>query len=684
MTCVLVQATQFRAVISGDRLTVEVVPGLELGHRLAIEVISLAEGDVHLQLLDCDDGLGDGRFVATSLAGVQPWWLIHVHYAGGTTEVAIGATDKPRPSAAREADAAFEPPPSPGPRSRAGERASRAEPTTRAEPPEPEAHMPSAKEERQPEAMAEPPSAEPRPAIADSAAPREEPDTIGYGRFDSPDVVVVGSPFTITVGLSPSPTAASGPVAIPRPPGIGSEFILSVQLHADPDAFAILEGGSWNFDIPVTAAVPHPWRDVRFVALSSRSGERGSIQAIFSIGGHAVAWLPRQVAIVDDISQPPPPVETPTVAVVGIPMSEHPPDLTLTILSDPTLPAGNLEWGIITPPGSGIAAPAREQMRTSLGEEARAFAMKFIAQVPSLSRTKVFEGVCGFGRQIAAQVPMPVIAAMRHVIATAESNGRTATVMLLSREPYVPWELALLDMPIQAERSPFLGGQAAVGRWVLGPQVDEQGNRRPPLPPPTAVTVKSMAVVSGKYLRQGWADLPHARREARDLQSLYGAKAVEATESAVLALLRGRPSAQLMHFAIHGRFNPTGTEEGMILVDGQLEPTTVLGAPMHGRPFVFLNACQLGSSEEMLGDYAGMADSLLQAGAAGVIAPLWNVRDTIARDIAMEFYRAAFEKVSAGEVIRRVRARFTSRAQNATYLAYQLYGDPLLTLSRTV
>ncbi len=505
-------------------------------------------------------------------------------------------------------------------------------------------------------------------------------DTIGYGLLDCPEVALVGDPFTLMVGLSPVPTAASGTAEIQKPPGVGTEFLLSIQIHVDPDAFAILEGGDWSFDIPITEREPYPKRDLRLAALGARAGKAGSIQAIFAIEGQAVAWLTRAVAVIDHVSQTPAAVEPPISALVAIPMSKVPADLTITVL-EPDVP-GNLVWGILAPPGSGIAIPAADEMRTRIGSDARTFALKFIDRVPRLGHRKLFEGVCGFGKEIAAQMPVPVLTAIDKVIAHARAENRMATVLLVSHEPYIPWELALIEEPSPRGPSPFLGGQAAVGRWVLGERVDNEGHRKPPLPPPPAVTVRSMAVVSGRYQRENWPDLPAARREARDLISTYKAKAVEATEGAVMGLLRGRPSAQLLHFAIHGQFNPDGTEEGMILVDGQLEPTTVLGTPLSGTPFVFLNACQLGAAEQLLGDYAGMASSLLQQGAAGVIAPLWIVRDTIAREIAMEFYVAAFNGIPAGEILRRVRARFNGRSQNATYLAYQLYGDPLITISR--
>jgi CHAT domain-containing protein len=101
---------------------------------------------------------------------------------------------------------------------------------------------------------------------------------------------------------------------------------------------------------------------------------------------------------------------------------------------------------------------------------------------------------------------------------------------------------------------------------------------------------------------------------------------------------------------------------------------------------VFLNACQVGSGAKVLGNYAGMAESLLYAGAAGVVAPLWSVDDAVAREVAVRFYRRVVEEGQPpAEVFRQERARFTDDADgvSSTYLAYQFFGNPAMTMSWT-
>jgi CHAT domain-containing protein len=121
-----------------------------------------------------------------------------------------------------------------------------------------------------------------------------------------------------------------------------------------------------------------------------------------------------------------------------------------------------------------------------------------------------------------------------------------------------------------------------------------------------------------------------------------------------------------------------------MLTDGQtLDPFAVEGSDLGKAPFVFLNACQVGAGNKILGSYGGMAAAFLDAGAAGVVAPLWSVKDTIARDIAESFYRQTADgTVGPAAALREARKGFAAgpQAQSATYLAYQFFGHPALKL----
>jgi CHAT domain-containing protein len=192
-----------------------------------------------------------------------------------------------------------------------------------------------------------------------------------------------------------------------------------------------------------------------------------------------------------------------------------------------------------------------------------------------------------------------------------------------------------------------------------------------------------IAVVSGVYPEVAWR-LVDAEEEAELLVQRYQAASVDAVAATVIACLKGTPPADVLHFALHGTYAPEGVLEGLILVDGErLDPMVVKGCSFARAPFVFLNACQVGSGNEVLGDYSGMAEAFLHAGATAVVAPLWSIDDVAAKELALRFYRRVFEEgVAPAAALRDERRAFAGPGGDgaATRLAYQYFGHPGLTL----
>jgi hypothetical protein len=137
---------------------------------------------------------------------------------------------------------------------------------------------------------------------------------------------------------------------------------------------------------------------------------------------------------------------------------------------------------------------------------------------------------------------------------------------------------------------------------------------------------------------------------------------------------------------MHGSYDPNGGEGGLVLVDQErLNPMDVRGCDLKQRPFVFLNACQVGASNAVLGDYAGMADAFLHAGAVAVVAPLWSIHDEVARDVAKRFYASVFAGTPPARFVSDEKARTTASAHAApsgTHLAYVYFGHPNLRVDR--
>jgi len=64
--------------------------------------------------------------------------------------------------------------------------------------------------------------------------------------------------------------------------------------------------------------------------------------------------------------------------------------------------------------------------------------------------------------------------------------------------------------------------------------------------------------------------------------------------------------------------------------------------------------------------------------------PLWSVKDTIAKDVALSFYKQVLQQHERpAEVLMNERKAFqTSDQTSGTYLAYQFFGHPMMVLQR--
>jgi hypothetical protein len=526
------------------------------------------------------------------------------------------------------------------------------------------------------EPAAAPTGGEQEPA-ATPATDRRDPPRSAYALLQCPEVVVAGQRFELTVGLSPRPTPGVVGTSMRRPDSSVGPYTLSVQVVAD--GFRLDGSGqSWRRDIPVTFDRPYPTFELTLSPDPQEDPIRARfIQAMYSIGGQTMGMAVRSVAVAKNQDLIPEARVSPQApgTDISIPMERVPPDLTVRIIRGQSESDGRLLWTFETPHHD-IHLPDAP-IPSDIGAHPESFAKQLIEQVGvHEGRPGLTQYLTGVGRTVADQVPDEFFTLLAGV--AGKAAGRRPMILILSEEPYVPWELAVLEKPIDAHLLPFLAVQTDVGRWVLG-------HRRPKLPPPIDVDVQAAAVISGVYDRQEWR-LAEAEDEAARIRETYGAASVKALSKDVLDCLQGNPRADLVHFAVHGVYNPEGAKEGLVMLDGEtLDPLEVKGTTLSGQPFVFLNACQVGSGNQVLGDYAGMAEAFLYAGASGVVAPLWSVDDAVAREMALRFYeRTLGEGDLPAEVLRAERARFGDdvETESSTYLAYQLFGHPAMRLTR--
>jgi len=503
-----------------------------------------------------------------------------------------------------------------------------------------------------------------------AAAEPPEPPRTTYARVECPSHVVAEKEFALTVGIAPRQTEGVYGDALERPPTSVGPYTLSIQVVVG--GFSIRDGESWRVSLVVTADQPYPAADLHLTPDPPGSQVLlRTIKAVYSIDGQAIgaAFRPLVVVsepgLVDSAPTPPPPAGVD----ISIPTAKTACDLTVSISYGET--DRQLLFTIDSPhPGVARSDPIQVKLDDSPPVVARQLVDKVNLKAKEAG---IYALLSGFGKTIADKLPVEFWAALQAVRAAV--TDRSPTLLLVSEEPYIPWELAVMKPPLVDEHTPpFLGAQVAVGRWVLGPRVL--------LPPPAEVRVDRAAVIWGVYDPRYWQPLVDAEAEAAAIEKDYGAVPVSATTTDVLACFKAEPGANLLHFAVHGVYDPVGVQDGLIMTDGQaLDPMEVKGSELPAAPFVFLNACQVGSGSRILGDYAGMAAAFLYAGASGVVAPLWSVKDPVAKQIALDFYAKITAGVRPAEVFRTERAAFTEKGgKSPTYLAYQFFGHPSMEL----
>ncbi len=504
-------------------------------------------------------------------------------------------------------------------------------------------------------------------------SPPNDPPRRAYARIECDDAVLADAAFDLTVGLSPTPVSGVVGPALIRPPSSVGDYELTA--HVVADGFELAPGETWRKTMLVTSGEPYPFVVFHLVAPAVPNPDQPqAINVLYSVENQTMGLGVRCVRVVGILAELEAVHAAPLPATVGslaVPTAEEAPDLTIRILrgSEP----GRLLWSFESP-----HATFDEQANSSIGDDPDAFARTVISTIAAHEgKPTLALGLHGIGLTIGGKVP----AEMWHALATvSEAVGpQLPTVLLLSAEAYVPWELATMPVPIDPSAPAMLGAQVTIGRWVLAAD-------RPPLPPPRLVHVDGMVVISGKYEQPGWSRLESAEAEAAALIAQYHAVGVDAVTDKVVGCLLGNPAGEVLHFSLHGKYDPGSAKQGLVLVDGEvIDPLVVKGGSLTHAPLVFLNACQVGTGQETLGDYAGLAESFLFAGASSVVAPLWSIDDAAASALAERFYTRAFGGEALAEIVRAERAAFGTGANvnSSTLVAFQFFGHPAMRLERS-
>lgn len=528
-----------------------------------------------------------------------------------------------------------------------------------------------------------------------TAYPRLDVDT----RTTRPDVVVVDRAFAVTLGLQPRKDrslVATAPLTFEP----GETTVLDLLLLHDPDSIEVAEGP--RATVTVSDTDPYPTVTLTCTArYGEELGQQRRLGLQVARQGQVVAVAWRTITAVDteqqvDLAAPVPARDAALVDLAPL-LTEDAPDLLVSVCRGDA--PSTWIW-------SAFAADPEVEVpdlpsSTTLEGDVAGFALETRRSIAfSQDASADFLSLAGRARRIGRAVPRGIQEVVR-AVAGAPGRDHAPAMLLLTEELVVPWELACLEPELVTPwggESPFLGAHVAVSRWPL---TEHQPRPRPR----SSMSVRSGAVLTADYTGvPGWGRLDAAVAEAAEVALLFDppATAVAPDLWTVIDLLRGLPvPADVLHLALHGQYDAAGDQEGIVLLARSsttgspvaqfLTPAEVENGALDHGPLVFLNACQVGADERVLGDYAGFASTLLRIGATAVVAPLWNIRDDIASNVARQFYAAALgpEAVPVAEVVRALRATYTERAVrdgdptlHATLVAYQVFGHPRLRLRR--
>jgi CHAT domain-containing protein len=156
---------------------------------------------------------------------------------------------------------------------------------------------------------------------------------------------------------------------------------------------------------------------------------------------------------------------------------------------------------------------------------------------------------------------------------------------------------------------------------------------------------------------------------------------------------------ELIHFACHGDTQQQGGFDSDLLMQGrmigtQYQPDKFSSDMVFANlrfskpgtsPVVFLNSCRTGQVGLTITGAGGFAQSFLnprsQQGAGIFVGAQWSISDSTALTFAKTFYGALLAGKTLIDAATEARAE-SRKAEEFTWLAYTIYGDPLARVAR--
>jgi hypothetical protein len=252
------------------------------------------------------------------------------------------------------------------------------------------------------------------------------------------------------------------------------------------------------------------------------------------------------------------------------------------------------------------------------------------------------------------------------------------SVVILSNEPWIPWELLLPNRGTWDDGKPWCE-TLRLTRWLLPDAASEVTGV-----PPSTLALQSMTLIIPRN-----DDLKAVEAEKTFLAEFLERRGVRKegievpTRDAVLSKIE-TGHYDWVHVAGHGSSSVSGDaplwlEDGASIVPDELFGPKLEGNIIRRKPAFVFNACRVGRGGWELRRISGWASFLIGANASLFLAPLWNVTDDLAELFIAAFYRAIENELPLGEAVREAR-KAAAREGDPTRLAYSIYGHPNATV----
>ncbi len=180
----------------------------------------------------------------------------------------------------------------------------------------------------------------------------------------------------------------------------------------------------------------------------------------------------------------------------------------------------------------------------------------------------------------------------------------------------------------------------------------------------------------------GFSDdaIPGAELEAAEVAAIWGdrSRAILGANATASSARDALVTSDLVHIASHGWFAPTSqSASGVRLAERWMNRREIQTLRLHAKTII-LSGCETGPGGSG-GDATGLFSAFLAAGATGVVASLWTVRDEICRNLMARVHRR-WQDGGAGSVRTSLAAEIAALRQEhphpAHWAPFAFFGSP--------